>query len=86
MKEGLVSFEKVQDWGRLVCQRHICEIQGALGAIAHPPYSLVIGRGRHICEIQGTSCLISQPRPAEATRCMDTARVACLQVSGAGVS
>jgi hypothetical protein len=28
MKEGVVSFEKVQDWGRLDCQRHICEIQG----------------------------------------------------------
>ena len=28
MKEGLVSFEKVRDWERLVCQRHICEIQG----------------------------------------------------------
>ncbi|KAJ1475269.1 hypothetical protein T484DRAFT_1829108, partial [Baffinella frigidus] len=27
MAEGVVSFEKVKDWARLECQRHICEIQ-----------------------------------------------------------
>ncbi|KAJ1495424.1 hypothetical protein T484DRAFT_1876083 [Baffinella frigidus] len=27
MREGLVSFERVQDWEALECQRHICEIQ-----------------------------------------------------------
>ena len=56
MQEGLVSFERVRDWKAQGCQRHICEIQGAIGAIAHPPYSLVIGRERHICEIQGEPC------------------------------
>jgi len=61
MKEGLVSFQKVRDWGRLECQRHICEIQG-------------------------TPRLISKPRPAEATGCMDTGRAASLLVSGAGVA
>ena len=28
MNDGLVSFERVRDWGPLACQRHICEIQG----------------------------------------------------------
>jgi hypothetical protein len=28
VEEAVVSFEKVQDWARLKCQRHICEIQG----------------------------------------------------------
>jgi len=51
-----VSFERVRDWKALECQRHICEIQGAVGAIAHPLCSLVIGRERHICEIQGEPC------------------------------
>ena len=32
MEEGVVSFEKVQDWGPLQCQRHICEIQGLFPA------------------------------------------------------
>jgi hypothetical protein len=61
IEEAVVSFEKVQDWGRLKCQRHICEIQG-------------------------TPCLISRACTPEATACRDTARVACLLVSGAGVS
>jgi len=30
MEEGLVSFQKVRDWGPLECQRHICEVQGTL--------------------------------------------------------
>ena len=37
MREGLVAFERVRDWEALECQRHICEIQGDLGAIDHPP-------------------------------------------------
>jgi hypothetical protein len=28
MNDGLVTFEKVNDWEALECQRHICEIQG----------------------------------------------------------
>ena len=28
MEEGLVSFQKVRDWGALQCQQHICEVQG----------------------------------------------------------
>ena len=43
MVEGLVALERVRDWKALECQRHICEIQGALGAIAHPPSRRAIG-------------------------------------------
>jgi len=44
MKEGLVSFEKVRDWGRLVCQRHICEIQVRLRSQHHQ----IVSKGLHI--------------------------------------
>jgi len=43
------------------------------------------GTGGFWSEIQETRCLTSKPCPAEATGCMDTGRVACVLVSGAGV-
>ncbi|KAJ1477114.1 hypothetical protein T484DRAFT_1963970, partial [Baffinella frigidus] len=43
MEEGMVSFEKVQDWGRFECQRHICEIQVRLRSQHHQ----IVSKGLH---------------------------------------
>ena len=43
MEEGLVALQAVGDWGRLECQRHICEIQGTSCLIPEscPPDSVL---------------------------------------------
>jgi hypothetical protein len=43
MRDGLVSFERVRDWEALECQRHICEIQGASGAMSEPCTARITG-------------------------------------------